>query len=557
MNIPIVAFSIMAMVGVWAAYDRDSAWAKYWVILGGVFLLFTLAQQTQDNLWIIISLLSCFGLILAAYFLITYDWQAQPTDLVIINRIGLWWMRVRPTFLLTPLLPNVAGGIFAMLIPPCIALGINSWDKRRVWSILVIFVIVFLSLSLLMASSRAAWFALLVSLGIWILWGISGYLANWSKRSRMMFFIASLFITGVIGLSYSITNSNLGRLLSIANTIPGAASAESRFEIYRNTLKLISDFPYTGGGLHAFPGLYSQYLLVIPFYIFDYAHNLYLDLAVEQGLFGLLGMVSIIIGSIWLILSFLQNHDYAQISLNPLVMALFASLIVMVIHGFFDDPLYGGRGTPLLFVIPGLVMAITRPYQDEYRDHALEKGNKEIKWQYYIKWLPIAVAVISTIIAFFIFRKTLISAWYANLGAVTMARVELVGWPTGQWEDETNVPKFATAERLFSQSLAYTPDNRTAHHRLGLIALLKRDFATATSHLESAYQTDNNHRGVSKNLGYSYTWAGQFDKAEKMLVNTPESQQEMIVYIGWWDTQGHPDLSSNAQIMASRLERSQ
>jgi hypothetical protein len=58
-------------------------------------------------------------------------------------------------------------------------------------------------------------------------------------------------------------------------------------------------------------------------------------------------------------------------------------------------------------------------------------------------------------------------------------------------------------------------------------------------------------------LGYSYTWAGQFDKADKMLVNIPESQQEMSVYIWWWDTQGRSDLSSNAQIMVSRLERDQ
>jgi len=555
MNIPIVVFSIMAMVGVWAAYDRDSAWAKFWLVLGGIFLFFTLAQQAQDNLWIIISLLSCFGLILAAYLMFTYDWLTQPADLAIINRIGLWWIRIRPTLLLTPLQPNMAGGLIAMLIPPCIALGINVWNKRRMWTILVIFVIVFLSLSLLMTSSRSAWFALLVSLGMWLLWGISGHLANWSKQSRAMYFIVVAFIAGVIGLSYSMTHP--GRLLSIANTIPGAASAESRFEIFRNTLKLISDFPITGGGLHAFSGLYSQYLLIIPFFIFDYAHNLYLDVAVEQGLLGLLGILSIHIGSIWLILAHLRNHDYAQIPHNPLVIALFASLIVMAVHGFFDDPLYGGRGTPLLFVIPGLVMATTQPYQDEYRDHALVKGDNKIKRPYHIKWLPIAIAVITIIVAFFIFRNTLLSAWYANLGAVAMARVELVGWPTGQWEDETNVPKLATAERLFNQSMTYEADNRTAQNRLGLIALLNRDFTTAISHLESAYQVDNNHRGVIKNLGYSYTWAGQFDKADKMLVNIPESQQEMSVYIWWWDTQGRSDLSSNAQIMVSRLERDQ
>ena len=133
-------------------------------------------------------------------------------------------------------------------------------------------------------------------------------------------------------------------------------------------------------------------------------------------------------------------------------------------------------------------------------------GNRTLSWKY----IGISAIVFGLLALLFSFRKPMQSIWYANLGSVEMARVELDGWPTGKWDDGSNVALLEPAEGLFHQALSFNPNNRTANHRLGLIAMLKRDFPTAISYLEPAYQIDLDHRGIRKSLGYSYLWSGQY-----------------------------------------------
>jgi tetratricopeptide (TPR) repeat protein len=153
----------------------------------------------------------------------------------------------------------------------------------------------------------------------------------------------------------------------------------------------------------------------------------------------------------------------------------------------------------------------------------------------------------------FAYRLPTLSAAYANLGAVSMARQELSSFPSGVWDDGSTAPAIAPAAELFQQALRLNPGNRTAHHRLGLIAMLQRDFPVAINHLESAHALDPDHRGIRKALGYSYVWAGQPERAIPMLAPIPEAEQELSVYIRWWETQNRPDLSDRAQAAGQML----
>jgi hypothetical protein len=84
--------------------------------------------------------------------------------------------------------------------------------------------------------------------------------------------------------------------------------------------------------------------------------------------------------------------------------------------------------------------------------------------------------------------------------------------------------------------------------------MLRRDFSTATSYLETAYNIDDGHRGISKALGYGYTWSGEFDLAAPLLAQIPEAGQELSTYIWWWETQGRGDLAENANSMLAYLD---
>jgi hypothetical protein len=130
-----------------------------------------------------------------------------------------------------------------------------------------------------------------------------------------------------------------------------------------------------------------------------------------------------------------------------------------------------------------------------------------------------------------------------------MARVELAGFPSGKWEELDVLPQLAPAETALLSSLEADPVNRTANHRLGLIAMLRRDFPSAVRYLEIAHVQSPGHRGITKALGYCYVWLAQYDKAMVTLGEIPEAAGELDVYVWWWGVQGRSDLSGNASVM--------
>jgi tetratricopeptide (TPR) repeat protein len=301
----------------------------------------------------------------------------------------------------------------------------------------------------------------------------------------------------------------------------------------------VRDFPYTGGGLDAFAGLFSQYIKVTPNFIIGYSHNLYLDVAIEQGLPGLAFFLFQLAEGVWLLLNAQHGSGLRGIVL--------AGLVVLLVHGLVDDPLYANRGTPFLFLIPALVVASSYNREDSPRETA--KGAALSK----IRLIGIALALIAATILAFIFRFPLLSAWDANIGAVQMARTELADFPSGKWDDGSRASQLASTEALFQKSLELDPMNVTANYRLGLIHMLRRDFPQALSYLEKAYTTAPGHRGVQKNLAYTFVWVGQLDRAQRLLRGIEEGQRELEVYTWWWTTQGRPDLAKQAEEMLVRL----
>jgi tetratricopeptide (TPR) repeat protein len=166
--------------------------------------------------------------------------------------------------------------------------------------------------------------------------------------------------------------------------------------------------------------------------------------------------------------------------------------------------------------------------------------------------MNLVLAVSAVTILVLNFNKT-VSLLYANLGAVQMSRVELKYFPTNHWATAEIVPELETADSSLRSALRFDPDNRTANHRLGLIAMLRGDFESAAGYLEVALEQAPEHRGIVKSLGYSYAWLGDFDKAQRLLSEIPEANDELGIYVWWWDVRGRQDLSAKAGQLVSQL----
>lgn len=540
-DVPLVLFMLTAMVGLWAAYNPTAAQAKFWLLVASMFFFYTLANQPATQLWFVAKLLSLLNVLIAIYFLLTHDWQAVPTYMGLLDSIAKGWMEIRPFLEMSPLHPNQVAGFIVVLLPLALAVGRHGWhDWSLVGQAIASAAMLIILFALLLTGSRGAWLALAAALSVWGWSAISQQLARILHRPQPHVFGFGLGLGALMGTAIVLLFP--GNLLSLANRLPGAATADSRAAIFGNTLHLLGDFPFTGGGLDAFPGLYSQYILVIPQRIFNYAHNLYLDVALEQGVAGLLALAVMLLGALWL-LGQKQDEPKTDESYVWLRWAVITGLLVMIGRGFVDDAFYGNRGTPLLWVLPGLAVALSRATTNQSFLSRLSMA----------QWGVVALVLLVPIGLNFL-RPQGRAAWVANLGAVQMARVELANWPTNEWDDGRALPALYPAEQLFMRALEIYPANRTAHHRLGMVAMLRQDFETAVGHLEAAYQTDSTHTGIRKSLAYSYLWVGQFDRAQMLLSELAEARDELKVYAWWWRNQGRDDLAGQAESMFSLLD---
>jgi putative inorganic carbon (hco3(-)) transporter len=544
LDIFFLLFLVTAVIGLWAAYDRDTAAGKFWVLAGAVLLYYALAGQPRANIWAAAAVMILLGAGAATFFLLTHDWRDLPADLAILNQVGLHLMRLQPELLRGSIVDNIAGGILAGLVPLAISWGLYSWQRRQRLALLLVSLAGGLMLfGLLMTSSRAAWLALVAAAGVWFLWCVSGRLLPHHGYGRPLV-VGGILLVGAAAV-LAVAYSYFGGLVGLANALPGAPSGTTRYELWRSSLYLADDFLWTGGGLTAFGGLYSQYIQVIPFFLYSYSHNFYLDLLLEQGLLGLLSGLGVMAGAIWLLWRPAGEGPPEDKETAYLRWGLFTGLLAVGLHGLADSALYAGQGTPFLFIWPGLAVALQRPAVA--RPDPVENGYKQMTW------LVTAAVIVFLLVAGYLFRQAIAASWQANLGAVAMAQVELADYPANQWVGDRHVAALPPAVARFERALDANPANGVAHHRLGLVALAAGEFETAVAHLEAAHVAQPGHRGIVKALGYSYLWSGRFDKAMPLLSGLPEIPGELDAYAWWWTEQGQPGLARYARQLRGDL----
>jgi len=533
----IFAFLVTAWVGYRVSYDGAYAWNKLWFIFLGVLLFYALSAQPKQNLvWISITLF-VIGAGISIYYFITHDFVAVPRKFEFVNRMGSFLMGIQPQTGWRPIHPNYIAGIVSVTVPfvlyPVRTLKQSKTRPSAFWIVLLSGGLTISAFALIMATSRGALLAVLSAAGIWLIWKLFSTIKydrlqhNPSAFSILLF----IYLSAIVLLLYfgfarpasdSTGSSNYGN--------------GSRAELFSRSAYLLLDYPVTGGGLGSFPGLYSQYLLIIPFYYLPNSHNLFLDVAIEQGVIGGLAFMVLYVVSLWNVSgSIVRGHG--DILFQWIILF---SLVIAFVHGMVDNYLYNGAGSMLSLLLVGLSMI----------DRHLDNG--QAGYRLPPKFAAAFAALL--LIGMLAYLNPIRSIWYANLGAVQMSRIELRNFPKNQWVGREIVPDLKEAEASLLSSLQYNRNNGTANHRLGLISMQRQDFEAASVYLEEARKEAPGYRGIIKTLRYCYVWLGNLEKAQFLLAQIPEAKHELDVYIWWWNTQGRPDLSEKASRMAARLQ---
>jgi hypothetical protein len=508
----ILLFFMTSWLGYWAAYDHEMAWSKIWFIFLAVLLYYALAGQPTENLTGVCIFFFCLGVGVAAYFFLT---------LGIGSGLQLAWPHIHQ---------NYAAG-FAAITTPFVLYPIQQSAGKRYSAFLLVFAFLGLGvalLAILAATSRGIVMAIVSVGGAWMIWQVVIRNQRWTwLQNKALFPSLILLYLCAITIFLYLGPANSGYVSTDYSYGTG-----SRAELVSRSIYLILDFPVTGGGLGAFPGLYSYYMLGIPFFNVPNSHNLFLDVAMEQGILGGLSFLAIFLVSIW-------NIAGAYVRQSQLIKWLtLSALVIAFVHGLVDNYLYNGSGSFFALALAGVSSAIQ------------PKTARPIPSKNYL----IFSSVMFVFVLFTVMNLNgLRAGWYANLGAVQMAKVELRGFPTNQWTEPSILPELEQANANFRSTLDADPLNRTANHRLGLISMLRGDFISASAYLEKAHEAAPHHRGIIKSLGYCYVWLGDMEQSLLFLRNIPEAKAELDVYAWWWSTQGQTELAQRALFISSKL----
>jgi putative inorganic carbon (HCO3(-)) transporter len=135
-----------------------------------------------------------------------------------------------------------------------------------------------------------------------------------------------------------------------------------RPEIWSRAIYMIQDFPLTGIGAGTFASVADvlyPFLSFRPHLEVTHAHNLFLQIAVDLGLPGLVAYLAILLLSLWGAVSnarfYRRTGQYGQAAL---AWAGLSSLAGMLVHGTVDATTWiVGRGSFLPWVVIGTIVA--------------------------------------------------------------------------------------------------------------------------------------------------------------------------------------------------------
>lgn len=402
------------------------------------------------------------------------------------------------------LAPDGAGAavnpnVLAAALAPLLALGVaggagltHVWrrSRRRMWwmalsgwSVLWIGGL----LALMTTNSRGAWAALLAAALVAAAWVVRPWAMQRWRIAGLAIDMGLVTVTMIVMAIW---------LLLLVQPTPGGLPGADRVMLWRDGLTLLGDAPFTGLGLRSTMMALSTYVYIVHVGFISHVHNLYLELAVEQGLIGLVAWGFLII-SAWAALVRARRRQVTPVGMQA---AVAAALTALLVHGMVDAGLYASRLAPLLFLPIGAAWAVG----GKGRGAGLEVRSRRLLG---------ALAPLAAVTLLFAWPGSR-ATWQANLGAVAQTRAELFlyTWPEWPIQDalrRSPVVDLAPAIARYQAALTHDATNATANRRLGQIALSRGERTQARYWLEAAYARQPEHRATRLLLGEVYALDGE------------------------------------------------
>lgn len=529
--------------GVQAVFPAPIGWGKLWGLVLATLVFYALVSLNteRERRWAM-GLLSGFGAAIALWFMTTNDWDATPVKWDLIPRLGRLVQSVLPGVLGSPLHPNVAGGLVALTLPITLELAAEPMRPGMrgpsLWTAWGLASAALMGLALLLSSSRGAWLGFAGALCLAGAWWLAGRVSGGGRRIAV--FLGLVAVGALAGTVVQLASPPL-RALTL-----GSEAAANRLRIFSQAALLVRDYAFTGCGLGQFPLVHSTYALLIHVPVLIYAHATPLAVAVEQGLPAAVTLLAVWMGAAWLGLQALARSERAPAGL----VAGLLGLVVLMVHGTFDNVIYGTRALLLLWLPVGLIVAShQRCRSGLLPDDGLDQRDEEIrrpcsgqaKRSFWRRWWAVAATMLAALVVGVLFWRPLAAGWQANVGAVHQTLVELRAYDWHHFDDPTldevrRREDLSAAMAHFERALAADPGQATARTRLAQIALAQSAYDEGLTHAQAAWEAGHRDRVTRLVLGDALVAQGRVDEAVSIVrgLKWAESRLDGQAFYRYW-----------------------
>lgn len=540
LEIPAILFISSAIVAAFISHNQGSALLQFARILAGL-ALFTLVVQSNlaEQRWLGVGFVIA-AVVLAVYWPLQNDFATQPIKVKVVHTAGLWIENNLPDFKIEALTglsihPAVASGVLLIALPAAVVLAIDAWQsRRRLLSALAGLSIFLILATLFLASIRGAWMALAAMVGLAILILVQ---RRWfSTHRRKHIFWGSFIIIGILAVVY-LSDSN--RLTEILGAIPDpTGTVMARLDLWKDGLGLIRSYPFTGSGLASFYMVHSTYSLLTHSPLIQHAHNTFLQVWIEQGILGVLGILwgsGILFTKSW---HALDIPD--KLFEKPTIWWGWAGLIMLAgnaVQGLVDVTMYIERTLPLYGLVFGYAWLTFRRID--------ERPDPPNKLKMY-KRLAAGVGLLIFCLVGMINRPELLGAWYANQGALSQARLELNQYDPNHFAALTldkvrQSIDLSQAEASFQEALIWQPSQVTALQRLSIIALSRGEYQEALDLSQTAWNAFYRDDVTRLLYGDALVANGQIKEASRVVQGLPRAEGRLMfqAYYRYWVNQDY------------------
>jgi len=330
LDIPVLLFAGASVLSLASLTGNLSGQLVGLVKAFGGFALFFIATQTVKELK---DVLVVAGAVIATGFI-----QAVQTVIPFVNGAQAVSIDSRATGNLVD--ANLFAGYLVLVIPLALALG---FSLRERWTIVPTAAVALVFVAALVGTlSRSGWLGLVV--GTVVLWVLFE-----GRRWRIA------CVTGAVAASFVLLGAwgPISTRLGASDTGP-LQMLSDRTEVWGAAIGMLRDHPLFGVGIDTFQDFYPGYSGRDDG--LNHAHNLFLNVAAERGIFGLLAFAAVTILLVGALIERLKTSTSRTD--RALIIGLFAAFAAYSVHSQFDVSYYDYKVLLLFWLLVGLTISI-------------------------------------------------------------------------------------------------------------------------------------------------------------------------------------------------------